>query len=119
MIIKKFIRYFLPSLILFLLFRFLSLFSTCYYGNEYYLYHFDPFSSCKNGYGDISVYHWLIMLLILPGLNYLKDITGKLANKNITMQFLNIILYVFFILLIIVILLFKPFLDFPFSSYFE
>ena len=117
MVIKRLIRYFLPSLILFLLFRFLSLFSACIYepGHSYYL---DPFSPCNNGFSNISVYHWIIMLVILPGLGYLKDITGELAKQNKIMQFLNIVLYICFILLVILILLFKQFLDFPFWSYF-
>lgn len=117
MITKKIIKYFLPSLILFLLFRFLSLFSACFYGSDY-SYYLDPFSPCENYFADITAYHWIIILVILPGLSYLNEVTGRLAKQNKIMYILNIIITVCFVFLIIFILLFKQFLDFPFWSHF-
>jgi len=114
---KKLIKYFLPSLVLFFLFRLLSLFSTCIYTSDY-SYYLDPFSPCKSNFWDISLYHWLILLAILPGLNYVKALTGESAKQNRTMFFFNIFLNIIFIILILLILLFKSFLDFPFWSYF-
>src|SRR3989344_2778031 len=116
MIIKKLIKYYFPSLVLFLLFRFLSLFSACVYNADHW-YYLDPFSPCKKGFVDITAYHWIIMLVIFPGLSYLIEVTGKLAKQNKMWYVLNVILTVYFILLIILVLLFKQFLDFPFWSY--
>ena len=105
---------FMPSLVLAGLFIVLSLFSSCIYepGKMYYL---DPLSSCRSGFQSLTLYHWFLLLVVLPALRLYRIGLERSDAPKWALTFVQ----VFVVVLVVLLVMFQPLLDLPFAANFK